>query len=98
MEARLLFIQAFNQLRVPFTFIKGSKGGQITRKVIYLPPEKQVNQGLHLLKQAIHPGAHKGTPAYQVLAAELYSAWHKKGTTRRKRTEILKIAQASNTE
>jgi ribosomal protein S7 len=98
MESRLLFIQAFNQLRVPLRFIKGTKGGQLTRKVIYLPPEKQVNQGLHLLKQTVHPGTHKGTPTYQVLAAELYAAWHKKGATRRKRTEILKMAQASNTE
>ena len=98
MEARLLFVQAFNQLRVPLGFIKGTKGGQLTRKVIYLPPDKQLNQALHLLKQSIHPGAHKGTPAYQVLAAELYAAWHKKGATRRKRTEILKTAQASNTE
>lgn len=98
MEARLLFVQAFNQIRVPFSFIRGVKGGQITRKVIYLPPDKQVNQGLHLLKKSVAPGAHKGTPAYQVLAAELYAAWHKKGTTRRRRTEILKMAQASNTE
>jgi ribosomal protein S7 len=98
MEARLLFIQAFNQLRVPFTFLKGSRGGQITRQVILLPPEKQVNKGLHLLKESIMPGAHKGSPAYQVLASELYAAWHRKGAARRKRTEILKVAQASNTE
>lgn len=98
MEARLLFIQAFNQLRVPLGFIKGTRGGQITRKVIYLPPDKQLNQGLHLLKRTIAPGTHQGLPTYQVLAAELYAAWHKKGTTRKKRTEILKMAQASNTE
>lgn len=98
MEARLIFIQAMNQLRVPFTFNRGSKGGQITRQVIYLPPDKQVNKGLQLLKQTIEPGQHKGTPAYQVLAAELYAAWHKKGTARKKRTEVLKLAQASNTE
>lgn len=98
MEARLLFIQAFNHLRVPFTFIKGSRGGKISRKVVFLPPEKQVNQGLHLLKQVIHPGVHKGTPAYQHLAGELYAAWHKKGTARKKRTEILKLAQASTTD
>jgi ribosomal protein S7 len=95
MEARLLFIQAFNQLRVPFTFIKSARGGKLTRQVVYLRREKQINQGLHLLKQSIHPGAHKGVPAYQVLAGELYAAWHKKGATRRKRTEILKMAHAA---
>lgn len=95
MEARLLFVQALNQLRVPFSFIKG-RPGQVSRKVIFLPEDKQVNQGLHILKKTIHPGAHKGVPAYQVLAAELFAAWHKKGTARRRRNDVLKAAQASN--
>lgn len=98
MDARLLLLQAFNQLRVPFTFLKGTRGGQLNRTVIFLPPEKQVNKGLHLLKQSIKPGQYEGFPAYQVLAAELFAAWHKKGQTRRKRTEILKLAKASNTQ
>lgn len=98
MEARLLVLQAFNQLRVPFTFLKGTRGGQLNRTVVFLPPDKQVNKGLHLLKHSIKPGQYEGVPAYQVLAAELFAAWHKKGQTRRKRTEILKLAKASNTQ
>ena len=98
MEARLVFVQALNQLRVPFTFIKGTRGGQLTRKAVFLPHDKQVNQGLHILKETVHPGAHKGFPAYQVLAAELLAAWHKKGTSRRKRNEILKAVQASTSD
>lgn len=98
MEARLLFVQAFNHLRVPFTFLKKGRSGQLSRTVVFLPPEKQLNKGLHLLKQSIRPGEYDGAPAYQVLASELYAAWHKKGTARKKRTEILKLAQSSSTE
>lgn len=98
MDARLLFVQAFNHLRVPFTFLKKSRSGQLNRTVVFLPPEKQLNKGLHLLKQSIRPGEYEGVPAYQVLASELYAAWHKKGNARKKRTEILKLAQASSTE
>jgi ribosomal protein S7 len=98
MEARLLFIQAFNQLRVPFTFVRVVRGSTVTRKAIFLTEDKQINHGLHLLKAIIRPGAHKGTPAYQVLAAELFAAWHRQGNVRKKRTEILKMAEAENTE
>jgi ribosomal protein S7 len=98
MDARLLFLQAFNHLRVPFTFLKGSRGGQLSRTVVFLPPEKQLNKGLHLLKESIKPGEYEGVPAYQVLASELFAAWHKKGAARRKRTEILKLAQSSSSE
>jgi ribosomal protein S7 len=97
MDARLLFVQAFNHLRVPFKFIKGTRGGQLKRSVVFLPPDKQLNQGLHLLKGTIKPGEYEGLPAYQMLAAEMYAAWHKKGSARKKRTEVLKLAQASST-
>jgi ribosomal protein S7 len=98
MEARLLFVQAFNNLRVPFTFTRVVRGSTVLRKAIFLPQEKQVNKGLHLLKREVFPGTHKGTPTYQVLAGELFAAWHRQGNARRKRTEILKMANAENTD
>ena len=97
MDPRLIIISAFNHIRVPFAFIKGSRGGQVTRKIIFLDTEKQLNTGLRLLRGTVYPGTQKGSPVHEVLASELYSAWHKKGATRKKRTEVLKLANSSNT-
>lgn len=97
MDARLIFVQAFNHLRVPFSFVKGSKGGQVTRKIVFLETTQQLNTGLRLLKHSVAPGTHKGVPIHETLASEIYAAWHKKGAARRKRTEILKLAYSSNT-